>query len=258
MIRTSRLSRMGWELSYCSFFVFFWFGARRVVFYFVGCCCCCWNSYSRCLRGYIHTCYSCKTTPYLPYVYILSNREMVQYNTPPPKKLSSASIIIIIIQKKSYQQKRTPESGGISKLNLEQSFSYIKLFIASLITMRNRDLPVTKSLPLLHVYIRTCQVVLVKLYLYLYTVPPTNLVVPTYLPTYLQYITRPGGVQDHVLYIFLVRHASFINFLFFSFPFVVARGIQKLPTVPTLPGFFSWMPFTGFILGKVGRYCCRL
>lgn len=35
--------------------------------------------------------------------------------------------------------------------------------------MRNRDLPVTKSLPsYMYTYIRTCQVVLV---LYLYTVP---------------------------------------------------------------------------------------
>lgn len=61
------------------------------------------------------------------YVYILSNREMVQYNPPPPQKLSSASIIIIITKK--LQTELTPESGGISKLNLEQSFSYIKLFL---------------------------------------------------------------------------------------------------------------------------------
>lgn len=119
---------------------------------------------------------------YLPYAYILSNREMVQYNPPPPKKLSSVLIIIIIIKKQ-----RTPESGGISKLNLEQSFSYIKLFLyCSNVPWSKKceigTLPVTKSLPLLHVYIRSCQVVLV-LYVPIYsTVPPTNLVV-TYLPT---------------------------------------------------------------------------
>lgn len=118
--------------------------------------------------------------------------------------------------------------------------------------MRNRDLPVTKSLPLLHVYIRTCQVVLVLYSMYLYTVPyqPSS----TYLPTYSTYCTLRGQEEEsriNVQYIFLVRHASFINFLFFS-PFV-ARGIEKLLTyLPTLPGFFSWMPFTAFILGKVG------
>lgn len=100
--------------------------------------------------------------------------------------------------------------------------------------MRNRDLPVTKSLPSYMYTIRTRTVQ----YLYLHTVP-TNLVVPTYLQ-YLQYIPWPGGgVQDHVLYIFLVRHASFINFLFFS-PFVVARGIQKLPTYST---YLTWLFF---------------
>lgn len=114
--------------------------------------------------------------------------------------------------------------------------------------MRNRDLPVTKSLPS---YMYTY--VLVKLYLYLYLYPLQYLSTYLVVLTYLQYITWPGGeAQDHVLYIFLVRHASFINFLFFPFLFV-ARGIQKLLTyLPTLPGFFSWMPFTVFILGKVG------
>lgn len=77
-------------------------------------------------------------------------------------------------------------------------------------------------------------------YLYLYLYPlqyPTNLVVPTYLQ-YLQYITCPGEAQDHVLYIFLVRHASFINFLFF--PFLLLQGELKnyLPTYLPYLDFF--------------------
>lgn len=69
--------------------------------------------------------------------------------------------------------------------------------------MRNRDLPVTKSLPsYMYTYIRT-RTCTVLYCMYLYPLQyPTNLVVPTYLPTYSMYITRPGGVQDHVLYIF--------------------------------------------------------
>lgn len=109
------------ELSYFSFFVFLVFGARRVDFFLlvVGGC---WNSYSRCLGGYIHV-DQVKLLPTYP-MYIYSPIERWFNITPPPKKLSSASIIIIIIKKQ-----RTPESGGISKLNLEQSFSYIKLFL---------------------------------------------------------------------------------------------------------------------------------
>lgn len=84
----------------------------------------------------------------------------------------------------------------------------------------------------MYTYVRTCQVVRVPIY---GTYQPSS----TYLPTYLQYITCPGGVQDHVQYIFLVRHASFINFLFFPFLFVVARGIENyLPTYLPYLAFF--------------------
>lgn len=123
--------------------------------------------------------------------------------------------------------------------------------------MRNRDLPVTKSLPS---YMYTY--VLVKLYLYcmyLYTVP-TNLVVPTYLQ-YLQYITRPGGgVQDQCTVHFLVRHASFINFLFFFLSFCCCKGNSKTTYSTYLPylAFFHGCLLLVFLLGKVGRYCCRL
>lgn len=75
-------------------------------------------------RLHIHTFILVKLLPTLPYVYIYSPIERWFNITSPPKKLSSASIIIIIMKKQ-----RTPESGGISKLNLEQSFSYIKLFL---------------------------------------------------------------------------------------------------------------------------------
>lgn len=181
-------------------------------------------------------------------MYVYSPIERWFNITPPPhKKLSSVSIIITITKK--LQTELTPESGGISKLNLEQSFSYIKLllFQCSLIKkMRNRDLPVTKSLPLLHVYIHTYSSSCTCTYMH----HPTYLVVTSFVPfIYCKVSTYLQGQEESriiVLYIFLVRHASFINFLFFPFPFV-ARGIEKLLTyLPTLPGFFSWMPFTVF------------
>lgn len=146
------------------------------------------------------------------------------------------------------KKQRTPESGGISKLNLEQSFSYIKLFIASLITMRNRDLPVTKSLPsYMYTYVRTCQVVLVLvLYVPIYSTLSTYLVVPTYL----QYITWPGGgVQDQCTVHFSSPPRVFYQLSFFFLSSLLLQGEFKnyLQYLPTLPGFFSWMPFTVFI-----------
>lgn len=39
---------------------------------------------------------------------------------------------------------------------------------------------------------------------------------------------------------------------FFPFLFVVARGIEKLLYLPTLPGFFHGCLLLVFILGKVG------
>lgn len=139
------------------------------------------------------------------------------------------------------KKQRTPESGGISKLNLEQSFSYIKLFIVPMFLdqkMRNRDLAChqkdKKAYPptCIHTY------VLVKLYLYcyLYTVPyqPSS----TYLPTY---STLQGQEKSriNVLYIFLVRHASFINFLF---PFrLLLQGEFK--------NYLQYLPYLAFFHG---------
>lgn len=116
--------------------------------------------------------------------------------------------------------------------------------------MRNRDLPVTKSLPLLHVYIHTYSsscTVLVPIYYSTYQ-PSSN-----YLPTYSTYSTLHGQEESRINVHFSSPPRVFHQLSFFSFPFV-ARGITKnyLQYLPTLPGFFSWMPFTVFILGKVG------
>lgn len=106
----------------------------------------------------------------------------------------------------------------------------------------------------MYTYVRTCQVVLVLVPIY-----STYLVViPTYLPT-VQYITWPGGgVQDHCTVHFSSPPRVFYQLsFFFSFPFV-ARGIQNcLQYLPYL-AFFHGCLLLVFILGKVGRYCCRL
>lgn len=124
--------------------------------------------------------------------------------------------------------------------------------------MRNRDLPVIKSLPsyTMYTYIRT-RTVQYLYCMYLYTVPyqPSSDLLCTFIycnkvSTYLQ-----GQEESRiiVLYIFLVRHASFINFLFF-FAFC-CKGNSKTTYLPT---YLTWLFFMDAfywfyqVLGKVG------